>query len=67
MGLDRDAACLGLYERLANEKLPIYAFPGLKKIAAGSDPGAKAWLKSVLSYAKDTPEKRTLLELLAKR
>ena len=51
----------------SNEKLLIYALPGLQKIAAGSDPNAKKWLQSVLSFVQDTPEKRTLLEILAKK
>jgi hypothetical protein len=36
------------------------------KIATGTDPDARQWLQSVLDHAKDTPEKRALLELLAK-
>ena len=51
----------------SDQKLLIYAFPGLQKIAMGSDPEAKKWLRSVLSKAKVTPEKRALLELLEKR
>jgi hypothetical protein len=50
----------------SNEKLLVYALPGLQKIASGSDPYARQWLQSVLDHAKDTPEKRTLLGLLAK-
>ena len=55
------------FSNLSNEKLLIYALPGLQKIATGSDPDAKAWLQRVLSFAKDTPERRALLELLRKR
>jgi hypothetical protein len=51
---------------LSNERLLTYALPGLQRIAAGSDPDARGWLQSVLSFAKDTPEKRALLELLTK-
>lgn len=55
------------FSGVSNEKLLGYALPGLEKIATGSDPDAKGWLNSVLKYAKDTPEKQTLLKLLAKR
>jgi hypothetical protein len=48
------------------EKLLIYALDGLKRVASGKDAEAKAWLRGVLSRCEDTPEKRTLLELLAK-
>jgi hypothetical protein len=74
-GLDRHAAIPredfeGLggvdFSQLSNERLLFYAFPGLQKIASGSDEDAKQWLRSVLRYAGDTPEKRTLSELLAK-
>ena len=54
------------FEGPSNEKLLIYALPGLQKIATGSDPDAKEWLRSILSFAKETPEKRSLLGLLAK-
>jgi hypothetical protein len=54
------------FEGPSNEKLLVYALPGLQKIATGSDPEAKEWLHSILEDAKDTPEKRTLLELLRK-
>jgi hypothetical protein len=54
------------FSGLPNEKLLAYALPGLQKIATGSDSGARDWLQSVLNYAEDTPEKRMLLELLAK-
>ncbi len=62
------------FEQVANitddgpspEKLLIYALDGLKRVASGKDAQAKAWLRRVLSRCEDTPEKRTLLELLAK-
>ena len=50
----------------AKETFLVYALPGLQKIATGSDPDARQWLQSILDHAKDTPEKRTLLELFAK-
>jgi len=55
------------FSGLSNEKLLIYALPGLQKIAAGSDPEAKEWLHSILDKAKDTPEKRALLVTLTKK
>jgi hypothetical protein len=62
------------FEELANpfqlpsvEKLLVYTLPGLREIASGSNADARKWLQSVLDHAKDTPEKRTLLELLGKR
>ncbi|HEY1757058.1 MAG TPA: hypothetical protein VGG72_16915 [Bryobacteraceae bacterium] len=54
------------FSGLSNEKLLAYALPGLQKIAKGSDPDAREWLQSILNYAKDTPEKRELLDLLKK-
>jgi len=54
------------FSGLSNEKLLAYARAGLQKIATGSDPEARDWLRSVLNYAENTPEKRMLLELLAK-
>jgi hypothetical protein len=51
---------------LTDEQSLIYALPGLQKIATGADPKAKGWLRSVLAHTQDTPEKRSLLELLAK-
>jgi hypothetical protein len=53
-------------ERPSNEQLLIYALPRLEEIASGADAENREWLRSVLSFCKDTPEKRTLLELLAK-
>ena len=54
------------FSGLPNEKLLAYALPGLRKIAMGSDPEARAWLQSILEHAKDTPEKRMLIDFLAK-
>jgi len=54
------------FSGLSNEKLLAYALPGLEKIATGTDRDAREWLQTVLSFAKDTPEKRALLDLLAK-
>lgn len=52
----------------SNEQLLVYALPGLKEIASGSNGEEKGWLRSVLSYCKDTPAKRILQALLdAKR
>jgi len=51
---------------VTNEKLMVWALPGLKRIATGSDQTAMGWLRCIVDYAKDTPEKRTLLDLLAK-
>lgn len=50
----------------APEKLLVYALDGLKRVASGKDSEAKDWLRYVLERCKDTSEKRTLLELLAK-
>jgi hypothetical protein len=72
-GLGRDApistkdfAGLADIFHLSNEQLLVFALPGLQKIASGSDKDAREWLDSILSHAKDTPEKETLLESLAK-
>lgn len=43
-----------------------YAMPRLKEIAAGDNGDAKMWLRRILDRVGDTPEKRALLELLAK-
>jgi hypothetical protein len=51
---------------LTDEQSLAYAHPGLRKIATGADPEAKEWLRLVLDRTQDTPEKRSLLELLAK-
>ncbi len=50
----------------ANETFILYALPGLKKIAAGSNADDRAWLRAFLDHAEDTPQKHALLELLAK-
>jgi hypothetical protein len=55
------------FSGLPNETLLAYALPGLQKIATGSDRDAREWLRLILSNATDTPEKRTLLELMARR
>ncbi len=49
-----------------NEQLLVYALPGLKEVASGKNADAKESLGFMLSKCKDTPEKRALLELLAK-
>ena len=51
----------------SNEKLLAYAFPGLQKIAAGSDEEARGWLRFMLEHTEDTPEKRALLKLLDRK
>jgi hypothetical protein len=51
----------------SSEKLLAYALPGLRSIAAGPNQEARQWLASVLNRAKDSPEKRDLLRLLANR
>lgn len=43
-----------------------YALPRLKEIAAGKNDDATQWLKRILDRTADSPEKRALLELLAK-
>jgi hypothetical protein len=48
----------------SNERLLVYALPGLKEIASGSNVEARKWLHSVLSFCKETPEKRMLQGLL---
>ncbi len=55
------------FEGPSKEKLLVYAFPGLQKIASGSDGDARGWLELVLERAGDTPEKRALMQLLGKR
>jgi hypothetical protein len=54
------------FSGIDNEELLGLALPGLEKIARGTDADAKEWLKSILNDAKDTPEKRRLLDLLVK-
>jgi hypothetical protein len=53
------------FSALSNEKLMAWAFPGLMRIATGTDADAKKWLRSVLGHTGDTPETRRLLSLLA--
>lgn len=57
---------VGVDDDLSHERLLFYAFPGLKTIASGSNDDARQWLRSVLSNAADTPEKRTLTDLLGR-
>lgn len=51
----------------SNERLLVYALPGLKAVAVGSNTEAREWLEFMLSNYKDTPEKRTLRRLLSGR
>jgi len=51
----------------SNEQLLVHTLPRLKEIASGSDAREQEWLRSVLSFCKDTPEKRTLQALLARK
>src|SRR5260370_38793573 len=48
----------------SNEQLLLYALPGLKEIASGSNVEEQGWLRFMLSHCKDTPAKRTLQALL---
>jgi hypothetical protein len=50
-----------------NEQLLRNALPGLKKLAATGNADAKDWLRSIVENCKDTPEKRVLLDLLARQ
>jgi hypothetical protein len=61
------------FEALANivtddgitaEQLMSYVMPRLREIASGTDTDAKGWLESILSFSKDTPEKRELEAIL---
>jgi hypothetical protein len=52
--------------RPSDEQMLPYALDGLKKVASGKDAQTREWLKQMLDRCKDTSEKRTLLELLAK-
>jgi hypothetical protein len=47
-----------------NERALVYTLGGLQKIATGSDPEPRKWLRSLLDKTKNTPEKRELLQLL---
>jgi hypothetical protein len=49
-----------------NETFMVYALPGLKKIAAGTNSDDRAWLRDFLDHSLETPEKHALTELLAK-
>jgi hypothetical protein len=60
------AALADPYGDPSNESLLVHALPGLKKLAIEGDAKSKDWLQGILDRAKDTPEKRVLLELLAK-
>jgi hypothetical protein len=55
------------FSGLSNERLLVFALPGLEKIAVSSDPQAREWLRSILDHAANTPEKRVLLDLLGSR
>lgn len=48
----------------SNEQLIVYTLPRLKQIASGTNEQDRGWLRSVLGFCKDTPEKRILLQLL---
>jgi hypothetical protein len=50
----------------SNEKILVYALPGLKEVASGTNAVAKEWLRLMLGGCKDTVEKRLLLELASK-
>jgi hypothetical protein len=54
-------------ENPSNEKLLVYTLPRLKEIASGTEAENKEWLRSVLSFCKDTPEKRALQALLGNK
>ena len=47
-------------------RLLFYAYSGLEQIATAGDKDAREWLRLVLNNAVDTPEKRKLIDLLAK-
>ena len=51
----------------ATERMFVYALPGLKAVASGSNQKDREWLKSVLAQCKDTPEKRELQKLLDRK
>jgi hypothetical protein len=55
-----------LDEGTTNERLLVYALPGLKKVASGTNQDGKNWLGLILTNCKDTPEKKLLLGLLGK-
>jgi hypothetical protein len=62
-----DLADINVDGGVSNEQLLVYTLPRLKQIASGSNADALGWLRSVLSVCKDTPEKRTLQALLARK
>jgi len=62
-----DLADIDVDGGVTNEQLLIYTLPRLKEIASGSDAEDQGWLRSVLSFCKDTPEKRTLQALLERK
>ena len=49
------------------ERMLVYALPGLKELAGGNRSEAQEELRLMLAKCKDTPEKRTLLELLGEK
>jgi hypothetical protein len=51
-------------ETPTEEYLIRFAFPGLKKIAAGPDGETKQWLRDYIAARKDTPEVRQIRALL---
>lgn len=51
---------------VSNEQLMLYTLPRLKEVAVSGDKDAKEWLNRMLKECEDTPEKRTLMKLLAK-
>ncbi len=63
---ERDFEAFARVDTASQEQEIKYALPGLKEIAAGENDDAKQWLRRILERTSDTPEKRTLLELLAK-
>jgi hypothetical protein len=63
---DEFASLADPFSGIANEKLLALAISGLKRIAKGRDVDSKEWLKSILNNVNNTPEKRTLLDLLAR-
>jgi hypothetical protein len=48
----------------SREKYLVWALPGFQRIATGSDAETQKWLRAFLDTVSDTPEKRTLLDLL---
>jgi hypothetical protein len=52
---------------IAQRRLLTYAFPGLQPLVAGLDDDAREWLSLMMRNHPDTPQKRALVRLLAKR